>query len=321
MPPVFFDLLEDVEIEAIHKKLTPEALTASLVATPYDALCCSLANPVTADALNAAGAELRVVANYAVGFSNVDAAAATGLGIAVTNTPDVLTDATADCAMGLLLATARHLVEGDRMARSGERWEWRWDFMRGADLKDAVLGIVGFGRIGQAVARRALGFGMKVIYMARSTTVVAGDLAQSVEAKPFDELIAQSDYISIHCPLTDATRHLFNDAVIAKMKPNAILINTARGPIVDEKALVSALQEKRIGGAGLDVFENEPQLAPGLAQLDNVVLTPHIGSATVRTRDDMAKLVVRNVIAALKGEMPPNCVNPGSFNWLEKPLL
>jgi glyoxylate reductase len=290
------------------------------VTTPYDALCASLVNSVTADNLNASGAQLRVVANYAVGYGNVDVAAASARGIAVTNTPDVLTDPTADCAMALLLAVARRIVEGDHLARTDPSWVWRWDFMRGADLKDAVLGIVGFGRIGQAVARRALGFGMKVVYASRSTTN-AGRGLKSAKAMPFDEVIAKSDYISIHCPLNQSTHHLFDAAVIARMKPSAILINTARGAIVDEKALVKALQEKRIRGAGLDVFENEPQLAPGLAELENVVLTPHIGSATVRTRDDMAKLVAANVLAALHGEMPPNCVNPGDFAWLEKPLL
>jgi glyoxylate reductase len=320
MPPVFFDLLEDVDIEAIEEKLTPPQLTTLLVTTLHDALCCGLANPITAEILNAAGAQLRVVANYAVGYSNVDVAAASARRIAVTNTPDVLTDATADCAMGLLLAVSRRLVEGDRLARSGERWEWRWDFMRGGDFKDAVLGIVGFGRIGQALARRALGFGMKVIYPARGT-VVAEDLRGCVEAKSFEDVVCQSDYISINCPLNAATHHLFNEAVIASMKSTAILINTARGPIVDEDALVAALQARRIGGAGLDVFENEPDLAPGLAELGNVVLTPHIGSATVGTRDAMATVVARNVLAALRGEVPPNCVNPAEFGWLEKPLL
>jgi len=321
LPPVFFDLLKDVDLEVIDYDLKLPELTALLAASPYLAFCPSLTNSVNAEILDAIGDQLRVVANYAVGYSNVDVAAATARGIAVTNTPDVLTDATADCAMGLLLATARRLVEGDRLARSGTPWEWKWDFMSGADLKDSVLGIVGFGRIGQAVARRALGFGMKVIYPTRSTTVVADDLVASVEAKPFEELVSQSDYISVHCPLNDSTRHLFDEGVIGQMKPTAILINTARGAIVDENALVRALQDERLRGAGLDVFEKEPQLAPGLAQLNNVVLSPHIGSATLRTRDDMARLVANNVRAALRGEMPPNCVNPGNFGWLGKPLL
>jgi glyoxylate reductase len=320
MPPVFFEMLPGAEFRVLRDDGERAGLARLLASQPCDALCSYLSNAVGAGILDAAGTRLRIVANYAVGYNNIDVTAAGARDVAATNTPGVLTDATADLTMGLLLATARRVAEGDRSARTGVIGRWAWDYMVGGDLGGRVLGIVGFGRIGQAVARRAFGFGMEVIYTARGSAQPPAGLERA-RSVSFDEVLAQSDFISIHCPLKEETHHLFDESVITKMKPSSYLINTARGAIVDEAALVKALREKRIAGAGLDVYENEPALAPGLAELDNVVLTPHVGSATVRTRDDMGVLAARNVMAALRGEMPPNCLNPGDFAWLGQSLL
>ncbi|HKS16617.1 MAG TPA: D-glycerate dehydrogenase [Planctomycetota bacterium] len=249
-----------------------------------------------------AGKNLRVVANVAVGVDNIDIETATRLGILVTNTPGVLTESTADLAWALILAVARRVVEGDALVRAGRFKGWGFDLLRGLELRGKTLGIVGAGRIGGAVARRARGFGMKVLVHSRTRGV------------PLQTLLKSSDVVSLHTPLTPASRHLIGAAELRLMKPTAILVNTARGPIVDEKALAEALRKRRIAGAGLDVYEREPKVHPGLMRLKNVVLLPHLGSATDDTRRAMLDTAVKNVKAALAGKRPPNLVNSEAWN-------
>ncbi|MGD9694333.1 MAG: 2-hydroxyacid dehydrogenase [Thermoleophilia bacterium] len=250
------------------------------------------------DALvDAAGAGLRVVANVAVGYDNVDLPAARARGVIVTNTPGVLSDATADLTLALMLAVTRRVAEGDRLVRAGGAWDWSMDFMVGAELRGRTLGIVGLGGIGRAVAGRARAFGMDVIHTRRSPGPEPGRVE-------LGELLERAHVVSLHCPLTPETRHLIDAAALARMRPDAYLVNTARGPIVDEAALVEALRQGRIAGAALDVLEREPRAHPGLAALPNVVLTPHIGSATLETRTAMAELACRNVAAVLAGAEP-----------------
>lgn len=263
-----------------------------------------LTDRVDAEVLDAAGAGLKVVANCAVGFDNIDVAAARSRGVVVTNTPGVLDEATADCAFGLLLAAARRLVEADRFMRAGRDWIWGPQSFVGLDVSaGATLGIVGLGRIGMAVARRARAFSMEVV---ATGSRAAGSEAAALGVRPvgLEELLRESDVVSLHCPLTPQTRHLIGAAELAAMKPTAILVNTARGPIVDEQALVDALADGTIAGAGLDVYEHEPRPHPRLRELDNVVLLPHVGSAGVATRNAMGRLAVDNVRAVLDGRPP-----------------
>jgi lactate dehydrogenase-like 2-hydroxyacid dehydrogenase len=243
--------------------------------------------------------ELSIVANVAVGFNNVDVAAATRLGILVTNTPGVLTETTADFAWALLMAAARRVVEADVFTRAGKFKTWGLQMFLGHEVYGKTLGIIGYGRIGQAMARRAEGFSMKVQYC----TSGPGNVS-------LETLLATSDFISLHVPLNDRTRHLLNDEAFAKMKPNCIVINTARGPVIDEKALVRALKDSKIAGAGLDVFEREPEIEADLLKLNNVVLAPHIASASRETRLRMCMMAAENLLAAFRGERPPNLVNP-----------
>jgi glyoxylate reductase len=244
-----------------------------------------------------AAPDLRIVANVAVGYNNIDVEACAARGVRVTNTPGVLTDATADLTIGLLLAVTRRLGEGERLIRSGTTWKWGMFMMLGTGLQGRRLGIVGMGGIGQAVATRARAFGMHVVYHNRSR------VRPEVEAR-LDARLATSDVVSLNCPYSEATHHLIDAAALAAMRPSAFLINTARGPIVHESALVDALRDGTIAGAGLDVFEHEPDVDAGLLGLDNVVLVPHLGSATVETRDAMADLAARNVVAVLRGDPP-----------------
>src|SRR5487761_1112309 len=286
-------------------------LCAELGSDPVEVLCPQLADRVDAEVLEAGLPRLRGVCVYAVGYNSVDGAAATARGIAVGNTPGVLTDATADLAMALLLAAARRVVEGDRMMRVGSFAGWEPGFMLGMELRGALLGIIGFGRIGQAMARRALAFGMRIGVWSPRDPRIPDDLAGSVRI--FDSLhslLAASDAVTLHTPLTAETRHLIGEQELRRMRPTAILVNTARGPVVDESALVQALQEGWIAGCGLDVFEDEPRLAHGLADCQNAVLTPHLGSATVTSRAAMAELTAANALAVLAGKLPPHCVNP-----------
>ena len=256
---------------------------------------------------------VRVISDVAVGYDNVDLEAATRHGILVTNTPDVLTDTTADLAFALMLATARRLVEGHRFVHSGQWRRWAIDLLAGHDVHHKTLGIVGMGRIGQAVARRGRGFSMRILYndARRATEEVEREL--SLEFVDRERLLRESDFVSLHVPLMDSTRHLIGAAELAAMKPTAILVNTSRGPVVDEAALADALAAGRIGGAGLDVFEREPEVHPGLLKLDNVVLEPHIGSASIDTRRGMSMLAAENCAAAVEGRRPPNLVNVGAW--------
>lgn len=256
--------------------------------------------------LDAAGANLRGVCNVAVGFDNVDLAACARRGVVVTNTPGVLDDATADLAFALILAARRRLGEAERLVRAGKPWEWGMGFMVGHDLSGGRLGIVGLGGIGARVAARGLGFGMEIAYYGRREAPRAAELEAT--RLDLDELLATSDVVSLHTPLTPETRHLIGARELGLMKSTATLVNTARGAVVDEAALVEALREGRIAGAGLDVFEHEPDVHPGLLELENVVLLPHIGSATVETRATMAELAARNAIAIARGEVPETTV-------------
>lgn len=256
---------------------------------------------------------VRVVSNVAVGFDNVDLEAATRHGILVTNTPDVLTDTTADLAFALLLATARRIVEGHQFVHSGEWRRWTIDLLAGHDVHHKTLGIFGMGRIGQAVARRGRGFSMRILYHDTSRAPEAVERELGLEFVDRERLLAESDFVSLHVPLTEATRHLIGAPELASMKPAAILVNTSRGPVVDEAALAEALAAGRIGGAGLDVFEREPQVDPKLLKLRNVVLEPHIGSASIDTRRKMSLLAAENCAAALDGRRPPNLVNASAW--------
>lgn len=291
-----------------------DALADLVASGDYDVVVSALDQKFTAEVL--AGARIRGIANYAVGYNNVDVEAATRAGIAVGNTPDVLTDATADIAMLLLLGVARRAVEGERMMREGRFEGWSWDLLVGKDVRGAVLGVAGFGRIGRAVAERALAFGMEVVFAPRPpahrevSDEELGDLAGRVRQVTWEEMVEQADYLSLHVPLTEDTRHLVDADVIARMKDDAVIVNTARGPVVDEAALVTALREGRLGGAGFDVYEDEPAMAEGLAELSNVMLLPHLGSATEGTRAAMAELTARNAIGMATGGEIPALVNP-----------
>jgi glyoxylate reductase len=254
--------------------------------------------------------KLRVVSNVAVGFNNVDVAACTKRGVVVTNTPDVLTDTTADFAWTLLMATARRLVEADRYVREGRFTQWEYMLQLGRDVHGKTLGVVGFGRIGRAMARRALGFGMRVLYQDAVAADAATERELNASRVDLATLLRESDFVSLHTPLIPETRYLMNRETLRAMKKTAFLINAARGPVVDEAALVEALREGWIAGAGLDVFEEEPTVHPGLIGLTNVVLAPHIGSGSLETRLKMATLAVENCLAVLEGRTPPTPVNP-----------
>jgi glyoxylate reductase len=264
-----------------------------------DGLLTMVSDKVDAELLDAAGPQLKIVANHAVGYDNIDVAECARRGVLVANTPDVLTEATADLAWALILACVRRIGEGDRFLRAGTPWVWGPRMMLGHDLYGRTLGIVGYGRIGQATGRRATGFGMRVIHHSRSG------------GHSFDDLVAESDVISVHAPLTPETRHLFNANVFRRMKPTAVLVNTARGPLVDEAALAEALRAGEIFAAGLDVFEREPAVEAALLDLENVTIVPHLGSATVETRTAMGLFAVENLLAGLHGERPRGLVSAG----------
>ena len=260
--------------------------------------------------LDAAGDQLRAVCNVAVGFDNIDVPAATKRGVLVTNTPAVLTEATADLAMTLILAVTRRIGEGERLIRSREPWSWHMFMLLGTGLQGKTLGVVGMGAIGQSLARRAKAFGMDIVYS--DARQAPAEVEQELGARrvELDELLRTADVVSIHAPLMDETRHLINADTLGLMKESAYLVNSARGPIIDEAALVDALKAGKIAGAGLDVYENEPETHPGLVDLDNVVLLPHLGSATIETRTAMGVLAAENAVLALRGERPKTPVNP-----------
>ncbi|AGA27803.1 2-hydroxyacid dehydrogenase [Singulisphaera acidiphila] len=272
-----------------------------------DAVLCLLTDTVDASVLEAAKG-CRIFANMAVGFNNVDVAAASRLGILVTNTPGVLTEATADLTWALILGVARRVAEGDSEMRAGRFPGWGPLYMLGGDVTGKTLGLIGPGRIAVAVARRALGFAMPLLYHGRRPSPELDALG--ARRVPLNELLAESDFVSLHVPLSGETRHLIDAKALGQMKSSAYLINTARGPVVDEAALVSALKSGRIAGAGLDVYEDEPRMAEGLADCPNALLLPHLGSATHATRAAMSRIAGENLVAALEGRRPPNLVNP-----------
>lgn len=274
-----------------------------------DALVCLLTEKIDGDVL-AALPTVKIVANVAVGFDNLDVAAGTAAGVVMSNTPGVLDETTADLAFALLMASARRLVEGDRLMRTGTWGGWGIMQLLGHDVHHAVLGIVGFGRIGRAVARRASGFSMKVLYSDAIPAPPEVERELGVRRASMDELLAAADFVSVHVPLLKETHHLIDAAALKKMKPTAHLINTSRGPVVDEAALVAALRDGVIAGAGLDVYEFEPKASPELLRMNNVVVLPHIASASYATRGKMAEIAARNVIAFFAGEVPPTALNP-----------
>jgi glyoxylate reductase len=294
----------EVVVRPSDEQLTPAELAEA--AAGHEALVCLLTDRIDATVLEAgrAGGRLRVVANVAVGFDNVDVAAATAAGILVTNTPGVLTDTTADIAWSLILAASRRASEAERALRAGEWHEFRFDGWLGHDVTGATLGIVGYGRIGRAVAARAAGFGMTVLHHSRRPTGEPGFVASLAE------LLERADIVSLHAPLTADTHHLIDAAALARMKPTAVLVNTARGALVDEDALADALEDGRLFAAGLDVYVGEPKVHPRLLAAPRTVLYPHIGSASVATRLRMARMAAGNVAEVLAGRPAPNPVNP-----------
>jgi glyoxylate reductase len=273
-----------------------------------EGLVCLLTEKVNEELLRVA-AKLRIAANVAVGFDNIDVPACTKRGVVATNTPGVLDETTADFAWTLMMAVARRLVEGDQLARSGMWKGWDLDQLCGADVSGKTLGIVGFGRIGRAMARRASGFHMKVIYSDALRAPEDVEKALHADYREFNALLAEADFVSVHVPLLPETRGLFDAPKLYRMKPTAYLINTSRGPVVDESALVHALESGKIAGAALDVYENEPFIHPGLKRA-NVVLAPHLASASLETRTKMACMAAENVVALFKGQRPPNMLNP-----------
>lgn len=274
-----------------------------------DGILSLLTDQIDSQAMDAAGSQLKVISNFAVGFDNIDVNAATVRKIPVGNTPDVLTDATADFAFALMMSAGRRILEGDRYVRDGNWKTWQPMLLLGVEMKGATLGLAGFGRIGKAMARRAIGFDMRVIYYDPLETRSTPDIqATRVD---FETLLEESDFISLHTPLTPDTHHLINAEALSKMKPNAVLVNTSRGPVVDLDALYNALKHRRIFAAGLDVTEPEPlPLDHPLFALDNILIMPHIASASKAARDKMSWIAAKNLIAGLKGEHLPNCVNP-----------
>lgn len=296
----------EVHVSEKDGVLTPEELQAALQERPYEAVGSLLTDTINAEVL-AAAPGVKIVSNYAVGFNNIDVPALAEKGIVVTNTPGVLTDSVSEYAFGMMMALTKRIPEGDRFTRAGKYDGWAPELLLGSDLKGKTLGILGAGRIGFGMAVRAKrGMEMNVVYydIARSEKLEAEiecEFKASVE-----EVLQVADVVSIHVPLLDSTRHLMNAERLAMMKPNAYLINTSRGPVIDEAALVEALKGGTIKGAALDVYEDEPALTPGLAELENVVLTPHIASATEETRSEMSRMVAQNLIAFFNGETPPN---------------
>jgi len=311
--PVFDEAIDrlrrvfEVELNTEERILPKQELIAHL--RDKDGALTLLTDAIDLEVLESTP-RLKAVANFAVGFNNVAVDSATKLGVVVTNTPGVLTETTADFAWTLLMAAARRVVEADKFARAGKFKAWGPKMFLGYDIYGKTLGLVGLGRIGQAVARRAAGFNMRVVFHDPESIPERMIKELGVTRLPFDELLRVSDFISLHVPLFPETRHLLNDHTFALMKPTCIVINTSRGPVVDEKALVRAVREGKIAGAGLDVFEREPEIEPELFAMENIILAPHIASASHETRLRMCMMAADNLIAALKGKRPPNLVNP-----------
>ena len=299
----------ELDINPYNRVLTKKEMINGLKGK--DGLLCLLTDQIDRDIINSEP-NLKMIANYAVGYDNIDIKAATDRGIPVSNTPEVLTDTTAEMAWALLFSIARHTVEGDKFTRTGKFQGWDPMLMLGQDVSNKTLGVVGTGRIGTAFALKSKGFNMNVLYVNTSTN---NKLEHELDAKKVDlsELLKKSDFVSLHIPLNKSTHHLIGEKELKTMKKTAIIINTSRGPVIDEKTLIKALKENWIFGAGLDVYEHEPKISEELRKLDNVVLQPHSASATFETRAKMAILAAENMIAGLKGKIPPNCVNREVF--------
>jgi glyoxylate reductase len=306
IPDAGLEMLHEAgEVTAWDSLEVPTAQQVHDMVRGADAAITLLTTKVDDAFLDAAGPQLKVVANVAVGYNNIDVAACALRGVVCTNTPGVLTEATADIAMALVLMATRRLGEGERVIRSGTPWQWGMFYMLGSGIQGRQLGIVGMGDIGTALARRAKAFGMTIAYSNRKPVEPAVEAELGARFMSLDELLGTSDVVSLNCPYSPATHHLIGERELGLMKPTAFLVNTARGPIVDEAALVAALQHCVISGAGLDVFENEPAVHPGLLECDNAVLIPHLGSATFETRSDMARLAAHNAVNVLSGVQPP----------------
>ena len=312
IPQAGLDMLQQaghkVEVSDLDRPLTRDELKQKVAEA--EAIISQLVDKMDGEIMDAAGKQLKIIANYAVGYDNISLKDAEARHLAVSNTPDVLTGAVADHAFGLMLAAGRRIVESDRFARAGKYTGWQPFLLLGQDIFGKTLGIVGTGRIGTALAERAAhGFGMKILYYdAKRNEQIEKDV--NAQFCTMEELLKNSDFVSVHVPLLDSTRHMFSTKQFEMMKKTAVFVNTSRGPVVDEQALLKALQKKDIFGAGIDVWEFEPKLTPGLAELDNIVITPHTASATIEARDNMSKTAATNVLAALKGEVPPNLVKP-----------
>ncbi|MGE4424288.1 MAG: 2-hydroxyacid dehydrogenase [Pseudodesulfovibrio sp.] len=315
IPEQGLDLLRQAAVVEVNPKDSPVPRAELLdIIRDCQGVIGLLTERIDAEFFDAAP-NLKGYANYAVGFDNIDVPEATRRSMPVTNTPDVLTNATAECAWSLLFAVARRVVEADKVMRSGDWPGWGPLQFIGGDVTGRTLGIVGAGRIGTAMARMSRGFDMPVLYTSSSGRKnEALDAELGARLVSFEELLEQSDFISLHTPLNPGTRHLFGAEAFKRMKKTAYIINTGRGPVIDEQALLAALKAGEIAGAGLDVYENEPALTPGLAELDNVVLLPHIGSGTESARTDMSVLAARNMLAMLKGDKPETCLNPEIYD-------
>lgn len=308
--PAVLEEAADVVAYPTNHPLTEDAIRAALEGCA--GIVTQLPDPIGETVLSTPG--LKCVSNVAVGYDNIDIAAATRSGVMVTNTPGILDETTADFAFTLMMATARRVVQADNFVRGGHYKGWEIDMMLGVDVHHATLGLVGIGRIGRAVARRARGFNMRVVYSDPNPLLPDVEREMGIQRVELGALLAESDFVSLHVPLTDKTHHLIGPNELALMKPTAVLINTSRGPVVDEAALVDALKQHKIFGAGLDVYEREPAVHPGLVAAHNVVLTPHIASASTRTRSEMCSVAARNMVTALRGGRPANLVNPDVVN-------
>lgn len=309
IPRLAYDLLTqefDVTMHDDLRLLSKQEIIDGLAGK--DALLCLLSDSIDKEIIES-NKNLKVIANYGAGFNNIDIAAAGQRGIQVTNTPGVSTDATADLVMGLVIAIARRLVEGDKETRAGRFTGWAPLYHLGVEVTGKTLGIIGMGNIGQGVARRAHGFDMKIIYNTRTRLPEQKEKELGLTYMSLEEVIKNSDFLSLNLSYNPATHHMISAKELASMKPTAYLINAARGPLVDEQTLLEALQNKEIAGAALDVYEFEPQVTKGLEKLDNVILSPHIGNATVETRDAMAEIAAKNIIAVLNGQEALTCVN------------
>jgi glyoxylate reductase len=306
---VIVPLSEEYEIEINHEDRPMDREKLLQRICDKEGLIPMITDSIDEEVLSCAPS-LKMIANFGVGYNNIDVKAASRRGIIVSNTPGVLTDATAELALALILSVSRRLVECDRITREGRFKFWAPMLFLGREVTGKTLGIIGLGKIGKAVARRARGFDMPILYYNRQRIDPAEERELMVEYSDLKTLLIKSDFVSLHVPLTEDTKHMIGYEELSVMKPTAFLINTSRGPVIDEKALVHALKDGTIGGAGLDVYENEPALTPGLTELDNVTLLPHVGSGTLETRIRMASVAVANLVAGLNGQRPPNIVNP-----------